>query len=111
MLYAFAINAGVSLVLGFALLIVWRTDKSQMFTKSAGYSMLLNATSALAYPLYGTTNAGNTLASTILAIGAGLTFTFSFRAITYLDDRKPTFRASAAIFSVLRVGVFNSHQF
>ena len=98
MLYAFAINAGVSLVLGMALLIVWRTDKTQMFTKSAAYSLLLNATSALAYPLYGTTNTGSIIASGALAVGAGFTFMYSFRAIVHLDNRFPSFRASAVVF-------------
>ena len=98
MLYAFAINAGVSLVLGIALLIVWRTDKTQLFTKSAAYSLLLNASSALAYPLYGTSQAGNIIASIFMATVAGFTFMYSFRAIVHLDNRAPSSRASAAVF-------------
>jgi PAS domain S-box-containing protein len=101
--YVFAINAGISLVLSIALLIVWQTDKSQNFTLSAALAMLVIAIAAVAYPLHGVIPHSDFIVNILMALGAGLVFMYSYRAIVFINDQSPSVKASVAVFGVFSV--------
>jgi PAS domain S-box-containing protein len=87
--YIFGINIGVSVVMALALFFVWRMDKSQHFAISAALAVLASMTAGLTLP-YVASGGGVLLALRIVvAIGAALTFVFSYRAIIQLVDQTP----------------------
>jgi PAS domain S-box-containing protein len=98
--YAFAIDSAISIVLGIALLLVWKSDRTQKFTHSAGLTQLCN----VCLPLFGSAyvSANPTLHSigiTGLSLAAGLIYMFSVRAMFELVGKQPGQRASVVAFA------------
>lgn len=88
--HVFVINMGVSVVMGAALLLVWRRDKAQSFAKYIGWAQLLNMVPTMFYIALRSNDPSLQVVGAMgVSLGLASIYTVQFIAIRRLSGKVP----------------------
>ena len=97
--YVLIINAAVSLIMGAALVLVWRRDRSQTFTRSIGIANLVQLLVPVTYWWMSQhVGASQLLGAATLSVVAGAYTTLLILGTAHLASRKLPLRSAALLF-------------